>query len=92
MRDRPADSPDYTPSWGYEYIRLLVDDAGVLYMVYPQPYEVTEIVTERAEILPLEEAVASFERMIGYQYAAYETAKKSFATTLTSASMKSGSG
>ena len=35
LRDRPADSPDYTPSWGYEYIRLLVDDAGVLYMVYP---------------------------------------------------------
>lgn len=76
LRDRPADSPDYTPSWGYEYIRLLVDDAGVLYMVYPQPYEVTEIVTESAEILPLEEAVTSFERMIGYQYAAYETGQR----------------
>ena len=70
------DTPDYTPSWGYEYIRLLVDDAGVLYMVYPQPYEVTEIVTESTEILPLEEAVASFERMIGYQYAAYETGEE----------------
>ena len=70
------DTPDYTPSWGYEYIRLLVDDAGVLYMVYPQPYEVTEIVTESTEILPLEEAVASFERMIGYQYAAYETGQR----------------
>jgi len=37
---------------------------------------VTEIVTERAEILSLEEAVASFERMIGYQYAAYETGEE----------------
>ena len=76
LRDRPADSPDYTPSWGYERIQLLVDDAGVLYMAYPPLYEVTEIVTERAEILSLEEAVASFERMIGYQYAAYETGEE----------------
>ena len=70
------DTPDYTPSWGYERIQLLVDDAGVLYMAYPPLYEVTEIVTERAEILSLEEAVASFERMIGYQYAAYETGQR----------------
>ena len=70
------DTPDYTPSWGYERIQLLVDDAGVLYMAYPPLYEVTEIVTERAEILSLEEAVASFEQMIGYQYAAYETGQR----------------
>ena len=70
------DTPDYTPSWGYERIQLLVDDAGVLYMAYPPLYEVTEIVTERAEILSLEEAVASFERMIGYQYAAYEAGEE----------------
>ena len=70
------DTPDYTPSWGYECIQLLVDDAGVLYMAYPPLYEVTEIVTERAEILSLEEAVASFEQMIGYQYAAYETGEE----------------
>ena len=70
------DTPDYTPSWGYERIQLLVDDAGALYMAYPPLYEVTEIVTERAEILSLEEAVASFERMIGYQYAAYETGQR----------------
>ena len=70
------DTPDYTPSWGYERIQLLVDDAGVLYMAYPPLYEVTEIVTESAEILSLEEAVASFERMIGYQYAAYETGQR----------------
>ena len=53
-----------------------MDDAGALYMAYPPLYEVTEIVTERAEILSLEEAVASFERMIGYQYAAYETGEE----------------
>ena len=76
LRDRPADSPDYTPIWDYEYIQLFVDDAGVLYMSYNQPHEVTEIVTESAEILSLEEAVASFERMIGYQYAAYETGQR----------------
>ena len=70
------DTPDYTPSWGYERIQLLVDDAGALYMAYPPLYEVTEIVTERAEILSLEEAVASFEQMIGYQYAAYETGQR----------------
>ena len=70
------DTPDYTPSWGYERIQLLVDDAGVLYMAYPPLYEVTEIVTESAEILSLEEAVASFEQMIGYQYAAYETGQR----------------
>ena len=76
LRDRPADSPDYTPIWDYEYIQLLVDDAGVFALEFRQPYEVTEIVTERAEILSLEEAVASFERMIGYQYAAYETGQR----------------
>ena len=76
LRDRPVDSPDYTPIWDYEYIQLFVDDAGVLYMSYNQPHEVTEIVTESAEILSLEEAVASFERMIGYQYAAYETGQR----------------
>ena len=76
LRDRPVDSPDYTPIWDYEYIQLFVDDAGVLYMSYNQPHEVTEIVTESAEILSLEEAVASFEQMIGYQYAAYETGQR----------------
>ena len=76
LRDRPADSPDYTPIWDYEYIQLLVDDAGVFALEFRQPYEVTEIMTERAEILSLEEAVASFERMIGYQYAAYETGQR----------------
>ena len=76
LRDRPADSPDYTPIWDYEYIQLLVDDAGVFALEFRQPYEVTEIVTERAEILSLEEAVASFERMIGYQYAAYEAGEE----------------
>ena len=75
-KNRSADSPDYTPSWGYEYIKIFVDDAGVFALEFRQPYEVTEIVTERAEILPLEEAVASFERMIGYQYAAYETGQR----------------
>ena len=70
------DTPDYTPRWTYESIQLFVDDAGVLYMSYNQPHEVTEIVTESAEILSLEEAVASFERMIGYQYAAYETGQR----------------
>ena len=70
------DTPDYTPSWGYEYIKIFVDDAGVFAMEFSHPHEVTEIVTERAEILPLEEAVASFERMIGYQYAAYETGQR----------------
>ena len=76
LRDRPVDSPDYTPIWDYEYIQLLVDDAGVFALEFRQPYEVTEIMTERAEILSLEEAVASFERMIGYQYAAYETGQR----------------
>ena len=70
------DTPDYTPTWYYEYIQLLVDDAGVFAMEFSQPHEMTEIVTERAEILPLEEAVASFERMIGYQYAAYEAGEE----------------
>ena len=76
LRDRPVDSPDYTPIWDYEYIQLFVDDAGVFALEFRQPYEVTEIMTERAEILSLEEAVASFERMIGYQYAAYETGQR----------------
>ncbi len=70
------DTPDYTPRWTYESIQLFVDDAGVLYMNYRRPHDVTEIVTESAEILSLEEAVASFERMIGYQYAAYETGQR----------------
>ena len=70
------DTPDYTPSWGYEYIKIFVDDAGVFAMEFSHPHEVTEIVTDSAEILSLEEAVASFERMIGYQYAAYETGEE----------------
>lgn len=70
------DTPDYTPSLDYENIELLVDDAGVFALKFSQPYAVTEIVTESAEILSLEEAIASFEQMIGYQYAAYETGKR----------------
>ena len=70
------DTPDYTPTWYYEYIQLLVDDAGIFAMEFSQPHEMTEIVTESAEILSLEEAVASFERMIGYQYAAYEAGEE----------------
>ena len=50
------DTPDYTPRWTYESIQLFVDDAGVLYMNYRRLHDVTEIVTESAEILSLEEA------------------------------------
>lgn len=73
---RSDDSPDYMPEWAYERIQLYVDDAGVFGLLFRQPYEVLEISTPSAQIISLEEAIASFEQRIGYQYAAYETGER----------------
>lgn len=58
------------PQWRYERVRVYVDDQGVLAFYYDgAPYEILECSSDAVRVLPLEEAVAVFEKRLGIVYA-----------------------
>ena len=51
-------------SWQYEKIRIFVNDDGIVYADYSGPTEVTEVVTEKTELMPFEQIREVFEKMV----------------------------
>ena len=61
------DDASYAAPWRYEKICVYVDDEGLCGFFWWAPYEVLEITTSNASVIPLDDAVATFERYIEYR-------------------------
>lgn len=54
----------YIYGWEYESLSFIVADSDVLSMGWTNPYDITETVAEVTSILPFEEVMGIFEKMI----------------------------
>lgn len=54
----------FIEGWAYEKLSFLVDDSGIIYMSWTNPYDVTEILTEDSVLLPFNQVMETFEKMI----------------------------
>ena len=55
---------DYILGWKNESLTFVVNNEGVVSLDWVNPYEVSEIVTEDTALLPFEEVMSIFEKMI----------------------------
>ena len=65
------DDRGYGPEWMYEVLEVAVDDSGVLTVEWTGPLAVESFITEKAALLPFEDARAIFEKMLPVVYANY---------------------
>ncbi len=73
----PSDDLDSTTRpWGYEHIRVFIDDAGVACLLINDPYQIEEIVSEQTTVLPFSEIAKVFEYMIQAKYFSIDSGKK----------------
>ena len=62
--DAMTDGPVYQQPWLYETMTFYVDDSGVAGLWWESPYEMGEHVTEDAALLPFDEAMAIFQKLL----------------------------
>ena len=60
-----------TPSWFYERIKCVVSDEGIESFSWRAPMEITEIITENANLLPFSEIASIAMRMLPVIYGGY---------------------
>lgn len=60
-----------TPSWFYERIKCVVSDEGIESFGWRAPMEITEIITENANLLPFSEIASIAMRMLPVIYGGY---------------------
>lgn len=72
----PDDPNSVTRPWGYEHIRVFVDDAGVACLLINDPYQVEEFVSEQTTVLPFSDIAKIFEHMIQTKYFTIDSDKK----------------
>lgn len=65
----------YAAPWYYEKIRVFVDDSGIWSFIWNGPCKVEEVVNYNAQLLPFDEILKTFERMVGYKYAGIQEAE-----------------
>lgn len=73
----------YSAPWYYEKIRVFVDDSGIWGFIWNGPCEVEGVVNYNAQLLPFEEILETFERMVGYKYAGIQEAELTSASAVT---------
>lgn len=57
--------------WDYERMTLILDDSGIVEMIWESPYEITETVTKNTAMLPFSEIQDIFKKIILVDYAGY---------------------
>ena len=57
--------------WGYERMTFIIDDSGIVEMVWSAPYELADTITKTAKILTFTEIQDIFEKMIMVNNANY---------------------
>jgi hypothetical protein len=69
----PENPDSVSEGWMYEKLRIFVDDGGIYAYQWNGPYTVTEIVNEKATLLPFDQIKKIFENMILTKYGASGT-------------------
>jgi len=73
----PPDDPNsMTRPWGYEHIRVFIDDAGVACLLINDPHQIEETVSEQTTVLPFSDIAQVFEHMIQTKYSSVDLDKK----------------
>ncbi len=57
---------DYNGSWGYEQLNITMNDDGIYRIDWVSPYEVQKTLVQETSLLPYEDVVDIFNRMILY--------------------------
>lgn len=69
----PENGNNYSEGWAYEKLRIFIDDDGIYGFLWYGPCTVTEIVNEKATLLPFDQIKKIFENMILTKYGASGT-------------------
>lgn len=72
----PEDPNSMARPWGYEHIRVFVDDAGVACLLINDPYQIEETVSEQTTVLPFSDIAKVFAHMIQTKYVTVDSDKK----------------
>jgi len=67
----PEDSNNLSEGWMYEKLRIFVDDDGIYAYMWNGPSTVTEVLNDKATLLPFEQIKKIFENMILVKYGDY---------------------
>lgn len=70
--DKNEVNTNVSKPWLYEKIRIFVDDEGIFALLWNAPYVVTEVVNERATMLPFEQIRQIFEDLMPLKYGQYD--------------------
>lgn len=54
----------FVEGWGYEKLSIFINDSGIIYLSLKNPYDVTEVLTEESMILPFNQIMETFKKMI----------------------------
>jgi hypothetical protein len=77
MPDEAKDPTDiYAAPWLYEKVRILIDDSGVLCLIWNSPYIVKDTVTSDSAMLSFDQIQNTFEKMIPVVYNFYDSSKQ----------------
>lgn len=68
-----TETDSYVPTWYYEKITLFVDDAGIYGLLFKENYGDIEITVPAAKIISVNDAIQSFEKMVMFKYAKWES-------------------
>jgi hypothetical protein len=65
-----ASGDGYNIGWYHESITVIIGDSGFYAISWQSPCEVTEVLTENADIIPFDQAVSAFEQNVKNMYLA----------------------
>lgn len=66
----------YGAPWLYEKVRIIIDDKGILYLLWNSPYTVGDTVTNATSMMPYSEIKSIFDKMIPVAKNIYDTSEQ----------------
>lgn len=66
----------YAMPWNYEKVRIIVDDQGILCLLWNSPYAVNDILTDSSAMKPFSEIQSIFENMMPVVDNIYDTSEQ----------------
>lgn len=69
--DEAAEGSAYSVPWGYEQLQMLIDERGILGFKWENPYADVEKTIEDCRLIPFEQVMGIFEKMIAVDNAVF---------------------